>query len=213
MAQFIVGGVAFNSKKHAKDYIQGIVVEHKGRPPFDDKILRDLIEERHPNAGYVVGVGITAFVVSQRKEWGDNWGFDVIRIDGSREPFSWVKCLTPPKHSAMVVKAGRIAVKQQVIGYRDEHLSPHSVCEMTGVPLAGERVHVDHIKHFSVLFSDWLDSIDLTFDDIAVEDMGDGNTGHVRFEDEDLWDSWQQYHKMFASLRLVTQDYNLRRRD
>lgn len=208
--KFIVGSVVFPSKKAATEFMRELVAEHKGCGVFQSQLLVDLLLQHHYDPEYVFGCGVAGFIVAQREQWGDNFGFDILRTDGSQEPFTWTKCINGWSHKSMVRQAARFLVKSQVIEYRDAYLLSQDTCEATGAQLQG-TVHVDHVAEFEPMFSSWKTSQGLCDDDIEVMQDESGLAGFTRFTDQTLVSKWQEYHQMFAIMRVTTPEYNLKR--
>ena len=72
----------------------------------------------------------------------------------------------------------------------------------------GVNVHVDHAEPFSLLLDKFLKAKGLSYDQIAIEDLGLDS----QFADRTLGQEWHDHHAQHASLRLTHAQCNLARK-
>lgn len=88
-----IGTRTFDTKGAATEFIQEILYRHPLLTPIDGPdhaFLLDLLS-MHPRAAEKIGVGVKHFTVEKNK--GGTQSFYIIRVDGSRDDFSFGKCL------------------------------------------------------------------------------------------------------------------------
>jgi len=176
----------------------------------DAMFLTALLQRRDPNViADKTGPGISHWeVMYDRQKFRV---FKIARIDGTFTDFSFYKCLDTDPVAAYErkVKAGaRYEIKPQTREYRDKNFK--GVSELSGLPLTLEDCHVDHHgTGFDVLFADFLSAQGLRLADVEAKSVGDFQIGTV-FVDRRLAEAWQEWHRMFAKLRVISKAENLR---
>lgn len=91
----MIGGMSFASREQAKAFCRAMLARYEAPEMVianDAYFLCDLIA-LHPDANGKIGVGINHFEV-RLKRYGAPC-FNVVRLDGSVEEFSYKKCLGP----------------------------------------------------------------------------------------------------------------------
>lgn len=127
-------------------------------------------------------------------------GLRAIREDGSWRPVSWRRCIDKVNHASWVCAAARNEVTSQhraVLSARIKRVG--NVSDLSG--LTTERLVVDYSLEQSLysLVVKWLESEGMTFDEVVLDRKS------VEFAHFDVADSWKDYHRIHASVRIVTQ--------
>lgn len=126
-----------------------------------------------------------------------------------------VRLIPSPRSAALLPQAlrdfrsaARVAVKAQVLKFRDTALQQEQRCPFTGEVLSRAICAVDHIppRTFDQLLYDFCRTRSLNPLNVAVG--SDGGTLAV-FEDAGLLAAWQEYHRDNADLRLLSRMGNL----
>jgi len=211
MAQQVVGGRVFATKKKLEEYCRDLLNSSRGRIEWDgDAFLRDLIQ-RHPDASMKIGPGISHFSVQRNPDWG-GYGFWLHRVDGSSTDFSYRSCITAPTARQDASEAFRSEVNDQVWEFRDRFFDSavDPRCPLTGDPVSRDSYHVDHVVGFTVLLQRFLEARQIRREEVAVEGCGDGRS-RLTLVDRALAADWAEYHRRHAELRVVSPRGNLTR--
>jgi hypothetical protein len=88
-----IGNRPFDTKAAAIEFIQEILYRHPLLAPIDgpDHVFLLELLSKHPNAAKKIGVGVKHFTIEKSK--GRTQSFYITRVDGSRDDFSFGKCL------------------------------------------------------------------------------------------------------------------------
>jgi hypothetical protein len=88
-----IGLHIFDTKTAATTFIQSILYRHKLTEPItgDDHAFLMQLLMKHPSAAAKIGAGVEHFTVESAK--GGTKCFYINRVDGSRDDFSFGKCL------------------------------------------------------------------------------------------------------------------------
>lgn len=110
------------------------------------------------------------------------------------------------------IDALRRAIDDQIGQYRGKHKAAHNgkyVDEVDGKVLSPSQSHVDHYPvSFARLVDTWLAEQQCTLEDVVVEATV-GDFGGVVMCDDAQRRSWQDYHRRYATLRVVSKERNL----
>jgi len=198
----------FPTKKAAHLFIRGRL-NPKTFDPKDPYLYAVL--ERHHELAMKLGRGFSHFELEYRTFGKHSWEPLIVRIDGSKTDFSWVRCI---KGNWMAPRdklrsAMREAISDQIRSFRDEiHGYTCEICKQHI-----EVLHVDHDgeeTRFENLVLDFLEPrtlIPSRFDDCP-------NTHRAKFQESDFeWFTrpWQEYHRKHARLRGICASCNLKR--
>lgn len=88
-----IGSRTFDTKDAAIEFIQGILYRYDLRVPItgnDHDFVMELLK-KHSKAAEKIGMGVKHFTIEPAK--GGTRCFYLTRIDGSRDDFSFLKCL------------------------------------------------------------------------------------------------------------------------
>ncbi|AEU37457.1 DCL family protein [Granulicella mallensis] len=210
--QILIGERVFKTKKSAIEHMQLIL----NGPPMGTRVvepghgfLLDLVS-LHPDADSKIGCGVSHFSIAQddfRKRC-----FRLYRLDGTNTDFSVYKCFEG-KHNvkAQVQLALRTAIRPQIVAFREKQLSSGPVtCPYSGEVLTRERCHVDHGPPyiFDALAQGWMAAYGLILETVAITASADDQQGRTLTDSTQIA-SWQAYHELYASLRLISIRANL----
>jgi hypothetical protein len=171
----------------------------------DIEFLRWLLD-RHPQAPEKIGQGVAGFSV-QTTAMGTRCFF-VHRVDGSSTDFSYHSCTTAPDHIALVRKAMRRAIADQIIEFkRASEAQAPLVCAVTGDMLSWDNAHVDHAPPvFIALADEWASRVG-GYSAIKLPPAADKQIGRsLILADAELW---ANFHQQNAHLRIDSRLANL----
>jgi hypothetical protein len=211
-----IGEKEFASKKEALNYYKAILNSYdfdETLKPNDFYDILDLLVT-HPNVIEKIGVGIDKVRVAKLKY--DTKSFELVRIDGSTEYFSYTKRINSPKTDfSRFREACRQAIQEDLrnvkISYFDKYSKNGKVkCQETGELLKYEELNVDHRQPntFSVIVDRFVELRNIDLKNIEYITI-DG--GPNELADKKLKEDFRQYHKDKANLRIVKKTLNLGR--
>lgn len=212
--RFVLGGELFPTKTSVLERCKKIRGPYKpGVPrrivdPQEVAFLQDLLK-LHPRSEKKRGVGIRGFRVAADSQMGVCFWVD--RIDGTSTDFSFNECLSGGNRWADFRAAARKAVLDQVLDFKMKNLVyGETRCAASGALLEPGSTHVDHEapRTFEVLLDEFLTETGLDWNSVRVSSGVDGSTVK-EFLDSRLRESWSQFHRERAVLRLVTRTENL----
>jgi hypothetical protein len=219
VAKFQIGARIYFSKGEATDAVRAVRDKYPVgvtvSDPEDARFLYDLLC-MHPSAAQKIGLGVHSFQVERNAPAignpQGNVGFWLTRVDGTRTDFSFLICLTPPKHEHKVKSALRSEVQEDIAAFKCWFFNTHGVqvpCALTGEIVTPETCHVDHEPSFDSLVKGWMSAENLTWDLLRVRPQEDGETGGRRLQDAPAVASWVLYHRQHARLQIVSIRANL----
>ena len=209
----IIGAHTFPTKKEATGHIRRILYATvPGMPvaPEDHPFLLALVE-RHPHAVRKIGAGVLRFEVRPNPTYPGNYGFWIVRTDGSETDFSFVECLSPSTYQDDVRHAMRGSVADQIIEYKQEAFARGGTvyCLVTAEPVTWDTCHVDHAPPTFLELADRFAALKGGYEGIPLTDPStDGAIGREIAEPGALFE-WQEYHRRHARLRIVSPYANL----
>ncbi len=162
---------------------------------------------RHPDAERKIGYGVARITVEQNPRFPSARMFVVYRMDGTRDDFSYRKCLSGEIGvQQQLLTALRLEVHDQIEQFRRRALGEGArFCPHTREPLPGNDPHVHHA------FAPFV-SIALRF--VFLEGgcdhfrLAPDPGGGSRLSDRDQAQRWYAYHAWAARLRLVSKRAN-----
>lgn len=203
--------LGLKTKAQVETRIREIVASYPdGRPlSEEDAVWMDKILRHHYHYAVKSGSGVKHIEVRTNPSWnGPTRGFWFVREEGDID-ISWVTALKPggrPTLKEDVSAAARYEVVPQIHGHHAT--GPCDSCPLCGQLMwRGIGVHVDHEIPFVDLLVGFLEAHGLTYEDIAIEDLG----LEARFADRAIGEAWQAYHQSHAKLRLTHDTCNLSR--
>lgn len=129
-------------------------------------------------------------------------GIMAVREDGSWSPLSWRLAVDTASHSSWVIAAARRIVTPQWGRFLADHKARVGNVSSLSGPTDEELVAGYQLRSFYELFRKWREIAGVTERDIVLR--RNGRTS-VSFEDEELAESWADYHREHARLVAVTQ--------
>ena len=211
-----IGDKEFESKKEALNYYKTILNSYDFGETLKTNDFYDILDllETHPSVKEKIGVGIDKVRVAKLKY--DTRVFELLRIDGSTEYFSYTKRINSPKTDfTKFNKACRQIIQEDLknvkLSYFEKYSKKGKVkCQETGELLCWEELTVDHRQPntFSVIVDRFIElkNIDLKNIDYLKIDGGPNELA-----DKKLKEDFRQYHKDKANLRIVKKALNLGR--
>lgn len=217
-----IGQKTFKTKKEAEAFIQSVLYKYPPNNALEGDDLAfvcDLLA-LHPDKDKKIGIGIKSIIIEKETAFNRTSHFSVIRMDGSKEDFSFKKCLTPSLNEPLKMfrSSARRTIADQVVFFRDDFflknqdINGRVRCAITGVSINKNTSHVDHIPPdtFSKITSDFISVNKIDFSSIKFIESADG-IGRL-FKDDDLNSLFSSYHKKVAKLRIVSVLANLRQK-
>lgn len=217
MSSIVIGPHAFVSKSDAKQYMRDLLSlyqpGHKLTPEHFE-LVASLIQ-RHPEAAQKIGVGIRYISVQKHPEFRTKCMI-IHREDGTSTDFSYITCIEARQKTmrARMLDAMRYAVKEQILRFKWAKFGAKTnvvTCELTGEPVGWDNCHIDHVKPFVELASEFLEAYEIE----PSKEMLAANADNQYFEtiaDRLIYVCWLQYHEDNAVLRVVSDKANLQRK-
>ena len=203
-----IGGFQFRNKSAAERHVRDILARHDDRQCLvsDDYTFIRALLDLHPNHAEIISGGIDSIFVQHLDN--DARRFVVRHRDSSWRDFTWRHAIYPRPMLRRLSGVLRWAVRDQILEYRDSHFE--GWCVLCLKPIRLNECHVDHIAPdtFQRLVANWLLTVRLTAEDIAIQASTKYET-ESRLEDQVLEQSWREYHEINARLRCVCADCNL----
>ena len=200
-----IGSIIFPSKKEAHNYTQERLKTHGfGTVDVTDsdfEFLCDLIRS-HPDADRKIGCGIKQFILSKdacSSAFRPSYHTRFIRVDGSSEDFSWVKCCgtsitRTPK--SRLNEALRASTTNQILTTKRNGIC--CVC--------GKSDGILCVDHYPITFKELTDNF---LRDYPVGtnpksfDKDSDSRDIFREKDRVFREAWQHYHEVNAGLRVL----------
>lgn len=199
-----------HTKKAVKEYIRSIANGSKLCEPLPGNHYAYLMElfPRHSLWTQKLGIGVAWIEVREVREYGQRTTrcFYIVRQDGTETDISWVECVDPSSHTKKVSAVFRRLVTSQVHKFRINQCDENK-CFVS--PIDGNTYHCDegHVDHYPLSFEHLMASFLIenkrSVEDIKLMDHQD-NSVTDEFEDGELEELWQEYHRRHAVLRLIT---------
>ena len=200
-------------KSDVEGRIHAIVKSNVDRVALNamDQHWMEQVLKHHYQYKAKIGCGLKHFEI--RTNYGDfkpTRGFWIVRTDGTSIDISWPTAMQPhgrPSPQNDVSYSARFEIKNQIDAHHKGGIC--NLCPLCDREMErGVNLHVDHAVPFKQLLADFLHSKSLTYEQVAIEDLGLSS----RFADHGLGAEWQTYHQSHASLRLTHGKCNLSRR-
>ena len=204
-----IGDREFPSKKAAEDACRAVLYA----PGIDDAgqaFLHDLLE-MHRQRDEKVGCGIARFYVDTNEY--KNKCFWFLRIDGTRDFFSFKVCITYPTIETEARCAFRNAIRPQIARFKDLAFGGENTirCAITGKHITRDKdAHVDHRPPttFLKIMSDFLSMEGVALDAVKTT-RGGGIKGQRTLSDAGMLDRWLEFHEDRAILQITCASANL----
>lgn len=207
---FSLGPYAYESKEALKAKLKAHLANTQdGRikhPVAHSKLLYLLY--MHPRSEEKIGVGVDHFRIASNAQ-GAGKGFQLVRVDGSIERFSYKTCIdgVAPTMRSRVTEAFRFSVRDQLADFRASVMLP-ATCALTGKLIqTREELHVDHKVPFWQLLERFREEHRLSL--CAIKTTGTGE--HLSIADPQLQERWRLFHAQVAELQPALKEENLRK--
>jgi hypothetical protein len=203
------------TQKELKIKIQTICNSPSTPLSDDDTVFLLRVLKRHHEFSYKIGSGLKHLEIRINKEPGmrETNGIWIVRTDNTSVDISWHEAIKPqgkPTDKEQSSTAARSEIYQQIQEFREKELNKMNLdtCELCQLALSkDEKLDIDHIILFETLFRDFLDKMNISYLDVATDDLGIKS----QFTDRTLASKWFAFHKEFATLRIVHHLCNLKR--
>jgi hypothetical protein len=217
-----IGDKSFKTKKSAEDFIRAILYKYPVNTALtgeDLAFICDLLLY-HPDKDLKIGVGVKSIIVEKDTTFRTTTHFSIVRIDNSKEDFSFGKCLTPNLNKAIKLfrTCARRVVAHQILLFRDDFFlenqnsNGYVKCQLTNILIDKNNCHVDHIppNTFDKIISDFISLNNIDVDSVEFAKASNG-IGKV-FVDSSLIEAFADYHNEHAKLRVVSPIANLKQK-
>jgi len=210
-----IGQREFATKKDALNHYKNILNSYKFGSFLNDSDLSDVMDllELHPNKEKKIDVEKIKVVKLQ------NYNakvFELVRLDGSTECFSYTKRINAPKTNfTKFSEACRKAIQEDLRKVKLDYFEKFSKkgkskCQETGEQKRFEELVVDHRQPntFSVIVDRFIEVNNLN---LAVIEYINVDGGPNELADIVLKEKFREYHRDKANLRIVKKKLNLGR--
>lgn len=207
-----IGRMTFKSMKEAESFIRKLRDRYEDDEPISllDSIFLQGLLELHPEAEQKFGSGLQSFSV-RRCDYGTR-GFVIHRTDGTSTDFSFITCLRGADERRDRLNALRHAVDEQVYAFKRAAFEGKSVvpCAIRGTLTSFLDAHVDHVPPttFRSLVDRWLLSSGFKLETLEISQPRDNQVSTELVNEQQL-QSWREYHRQNARLRVVCSEANL----
>jgi len=198
-----IGDLEFSSKKEAQDYTRNVLDEigrrvsiYPSHPKF--KFFNDLLNN-HSDRPRKEGPGIASFGIQRNARDGRNHETYIIRIDGTKETFSWKDCAgkTSLTDEQKLKKAYRCSIDSQIEEYKKSQPNRCVLCT------SADQLSVDHKEPtFYVLMKTFQAQTPLPVP-THFDKQAKTNAEIFRATEKPFEDAWMDYHKKHAVLQIL----------
>lgn len=211
-----IGEIEFATKKEALTHYKTILNSYDFGKELNTNDFNDIIDllETHPSVKEKIGVGIEKVRVA--KVQYNTKSFELVRIDGSTEFFSYTKRINAPKTNFTKFReACRQAIQDDLRSVKLEYFKKYSKkgqvkCQESKELAKYEELNVDHRQPntFSVIVDRFIELNNLGIEKIEYIQVAGGPN---ELKDDKLKQDFRKYHQDKANLRIVKKDLNLGR--
>ena len=211
-----IGDKEFATKKDALNHFKTILNSYDFGEILNTDDLIDILNllETHPQVKEKIGIGIEKIRIAKLKY--NTKSFELVRIDGSTEYFSYTKRINAPRTDfTKFSEACRQTIQEDLRNVKLAYFNRFSKkgqvkCQETGELSKYEELNVDHRQPntFSVIVDRF---IELKNINLKVVEYVQIDGGPNELADEKLKGEFRQYHKEKANLRIVKKNLNLGR--
>ncbi len=211
-----IGEIEFANKKDALTHYKTILNAYDFGEELTKNDFNDLMVllETHPRVKEKIGLGIDKVRIS--KVQYNTKSFELVRIDGSTEFFSYTKRINAPKTNFTKFReACRQAIQDDLrsvkLDYFDKNSKKGQVkCQESNELAKYEELNVDHRQPntFSVIVDRFIELNNLDIEKVEYIQV-DGGPNVLK--DDRLKQDFRKYHQDKATLRIVKKDLNLGR--
>jgi hypothetical protein len=208
--------LAFDSQKDAVEYFKNILRGYSTGAFLSGQDLKDVLAllSLHPRASHKVGFGVRKIFV-ENNDYG-NKCFNVQRIDGSIEDFSYLKCIRGEhKPFTQFSNACRRAVKNDIVAFKvnyfwkNQNENKTIKCLESGEQITISEGHVDHVAPltFSILVQQFIFIKNIILRQVEYRRRG---ICGIEFADSGIKNDFQEWHSKNAILRVIRNTENLK---
>jgi hypothetical protein len=211
-----IGEIEFATKKDALTHYKTILNAYNFGEELTTSDFNDIMNllETHPRVKEKIGVGIDTVRIA--KVQYNTKSFELVRIDGSTEFFSYTKRINAPKTNFTKFReACRQAIQDDLRSVKLDYFEKHSKkgqvkCQESNELAKYEELNVDHRQPntFSVIVDRFIELNNLNIEKIEYTQV-DGGPNELK--DDKLKQEFRKYHQDKANLRIVKKDLNLGR--
>jgi len=210
--KYNIGQLGFKTKDAAKKYTRsiintlGVCIIDKDHEAFE--FMYNLIQN-HSEREIKIGVGIDYFELYVHPLF-KNLSPLLHRIDGSVIDFSWIHCCEfKPRPPIVNFKSAlRMAIYPQTSKFKQNNVLICNLCKSDS--LFSNEYHVDHVKPFSLLLTEFMKVMTYPMPEIFDDDPLTNNA-IFRIEDKALETQWINYHFEHASFQILCKFCNLKK--
>jgi hypothetical protein len=200
-----VGKEIFKTQKALQDRVRAILWAYKPETVLSDEHREFIFEllKRHPRVEEKIGAGIQLIRVV--KNFYGSQGFEILRVDGSVDDFSYKECIKPSSLEAQFKAACRLAIDDQILACKDAFWKERASvkCPFTGEEITRTRCVVDHAppKTFEWIITSFIQIFQVKVEEVVLIKLP--RTLDSLPEGE-LKRAWQEFHRVNANLRVVS---------
>ncbi len=212
----IIGDKSFRYKKDALLYYRNILNSYSYGDTLTETDFKDIMDllRLHEKGEEKVGVGVKEIRVEQIRY--KTKCFRVIRVDSTSDVFSYIKCINVGNSPiARFRRTCRDLVRNDLRDVKEAYFKAHSKkgkvkCQETGVWCSWEELNVDHRQPntFSIIVERFIEMNGIDVEKVKYSEVVDEV---YKFEDDWFSQSFREYHRSKANLRLVMKKKNLGR--
>jgi hypothetical protein len=181
---------------------------YTGRIEFADDIeFLYSIFECHPQWEQKQGCGVDYFYIGKTKY--NNLCFYIMRTDGTTTDISFTTAIKEPTIKSKVLKAFRSAIRPEIEKFKKTIKFGADKCPITGYILIPSNTHIDH---YDLTFKELIEvfTTDTPLEDYFqfINETKD-NEVETYFTNQNIIDSFVNFHNANTNLRAVTKQANL----
>ncbi len=214
--QICIGKHRFNYKKDALLHFKNILNSYDCGEILKDDDLDDVINllNQYEKSKEKIGPGIKEIKIDAVRY--NTRCFHIVRVDSSTVVFSYTKCINgSPSPTTKFSKACRELIGDDLREVKLSYFKGRSKkgmvkCQETGELCSWEELNIDHRQPntFSVIVDRFIEVNNIDLSTIKYIETIDNV---YELNDFDLSNSFKEYHKEKANLRIVKKDRNLGR--
>jgi len=216
-----VGGKNFKTKQTLTNYCKFVL----NNADLDsllqgewESVMNDVLNMHQDFHGKTKGqpfkIGVRACQINPM-----NRQFFILREDGTDTDFSYYKCISGKSKESRIKETLRACIKYQSDGYKEQYFFENAdrqgyvACAETGLKIRKRDSHIDHFPvQFDEIVKEWVDINNLRSEDIVLVKPSKDNSTFWPFEDQELLQSFLDYHQKVATYRIVLNKVNLQRK-
>lgn len=182
-----------------------------------EEVMKDVLRMHEDFLGKTLGkpfeIGVRQCPVNWR-----NRQFYILRQDGSDTDFSYRIAISSKGKLSHLKATLRDAINSQTIDYKTKYFEDNAdrqgyvKCPETGLKIKKKDCHIDHFPtQFDEIIKGWAELNNISSEEVVLVPPPDNGT--VWFmQDEELLQSFKDYHEAVATYRIVLNKVNLQRK-